>query len=386
MFDNEKSDTRDNSLVSSLGVSRSRMLAEKLVFSYPFWRGGIEFGEEYTSSRFASEYNTDAALVGNADSRVDENNIAGFVEIVQTFGQFNLGVGLRYEHVKFEYIENGQKKEGQSKTYNNLFPSISLSTMIKNVQLSMSYTHKTRRPGYADLDGTVDYINRFTLEGGNPFLKPEKIHSVELMGAWRQFFGRMAYTYKKEPIMNITYPYADDAEVKLITMANFLRMQNLQAFVGAQFKVGVWQPKVNVGIMKQWLTIDYSNCRRRLDTPIGLVQFQNAIHLPYDIWLNVDMQWMSAGNEDNTKQSSSSHLNAKIYKAFFNNKLSITVEANDIFNKSNRNATLLNKDVTIHKFNTTNNRTFMLTLQYTFNSSRDRYRGQGAGTNEMNRF
>ena len=386
MFNNETSDTQNNSLVNSLGVSRSRMLAEKLVLSYPFGNGGIEFGEEYTSSRFSSGYNTDATLVGNADSRVDENNIAGFVEIGQTFGQFNLGVGLRYEHVRFEYLENGQKKEDQSKTYNNLFPSLSLSTMIRNVQLSMSYTHKTQRPSYADLDGTVDYINRFTLEGGNPFLKPEKIHSVELMGAWRQFFGQITYTYKKDPIMNTTYPYADDAKVKLITMANFPKIQNLQAFVGAQFKVGIWQPKVNVGIIKQWLTIDYADGRKSLNNPIGLMQLQNAIHLPYDIWLNVDMQWMSGGNDDNMKQSSSSYLNAKLYKAFFNNQFSVTLEANDIFNKSNRDATLLNKDVTIHKFNTTNNRTFMLTLQYTFNSSRDRYRGLGAGTNEMNRF
>lgn len=386
MFNDETSDTQDNSLVNSLGVNRSHMLAEKLVFSYPFWKGGIEFGEEYSSSRFSSDYKTDASLVGDAASRVDENNIAGFVEIGQTFGQFNLGVGLRYEHIKFEYLENGQKKEDQSKTYNNLFPSLSLSTMIKNVQLSMSYTHKTQRPNYADLDGTVDYINRFTLEGGNPYLKPEKIHSVELMGAWRQFFGQITYIYKKDPIMNTTYPYADDAEVKLITMANFPKIQNLQAFIGAQFRVGVWQPKVNVGVMKQWLSIDYANGRKRLDNPIGLVQFQNAIHLPYDIWLNVDMQWMSGGNDDNTKQTSSSYLNAKLYKAFFNNQFCVTLEANDIFNKSNRDAILLNKDVTIHKFNTTNNRTFMLTLQYTFNSSRDRYRGQGAGANELNRF
>ena len=73
-------------------------------------------------------------------------------------------------------------------------------------------------------------------------------------------------------------------------------------------------------------------------------------------------------------------------KLFFNNRFSITIEANDIFNKSNRDVTLMSKDVSIYKLNTTNNRTFMLTLQYTFNSTRDRYRGQGAGVNEMNRF
>ena len=385
-WNNETSENQQNSRVNSLGVNRSRLFAEKLVFSYPFWKGGIEFGEEYTTSRFSSDYTTDAALVNNATSRVDENNIAGFFEIGQSFGNYNVSVGMRYEHVKFDYLANGQKKEDQSKGYNNLFPSLSLSTRIKDLQLSMSYTHKTLRPSYADLDGTVDYINRFTLEGGNPFLKQEKIHAVELTGAWHQFFGQVTYTYLKDPILDTSRPYGDDAEVKLITKDNFPEIQKLQAFVGAQFQMGIWQPKVNVGIMKQWLTIDYINERKSLNNPIGLFQFQNAIHLPYDAWLNVDMQWMTAGNDDNTRQEASSYMNVKLYKAFFRNRFSVTLEANDIFNKGNRNATLLNKDVTVYRCNTNNNRTFMLTLQYSFNSTRDRYRGQGAGTNEMNRF
>ena len=386
MWNDETSENQDNSIVNSIGANRSHLFAERLVFSYPLWKGGIEIGEEYTSSRFSSDYITDASIIGSSASNVEENNIAGFFEIGQSFRNFNVNVVLRYEHVNFDYFDNGQKKDDQSRSYNNLFPSLSLSTKIKNVQLSISYTHKTQRPEYADLDGTVDYINRFTLESGNPFLKQEKIHSLELMGAWHQFFGQITYTYKKDPIMNTTCPYGDDGEIKLITMDNFSKIQGLQAFVGGQFNVGIWQPRVNMGIMKQWLAIEYSNGRKRLENPIGLVQFQNAVHLPFDIWMNVDMQWMSAGNSDNTYQKSSSYLNAKLYKAFFNNRFSITIEANDIFNKSNRDVTLMSKDVSIYKLNTTNNRTFMLTLQYTFNSTRDRYRGQGAGVNEMNRF
>lgn len=386
MWNDETSANHDNAVVCSSGSNRSRLFAERLVFSYPFWRGGIEIGEEYTSSRFSSDYITDASIVGGSASRVDENNIAGFFEIGQSFGKLNVSVGLRYEHVNFDYLENGRKKEDQSRSYNNLFPSLSLSAAIKDVQLSLSYTHKTQRPGYEDLDGTVDYINRFTLEGGNPFLKHERIHSLELMGAWRQFFAQVAYTYKKDPIMYIARPYGDDGEVKLVTKDNLPEVQGLQAFVGGQFKAGIWQPRVNVGIMKQWLTIDYSDARKSMGKPVALVQLQNAIHLPYDIWMNVDMQWMSAGNDDNTYQEQSSYLNAKLYKAFFNNRFSLTLEANDIFNKSNRDVTMMSKDVTIQRFSTISNRTFMLTLQYTFNATRDRYRGQGAGKNELNRF
>ena len=382
----ELSEMQENSFITSLGVSRSRMLAEKFVLNYSILKGAIEFGEEYTASRFSSVYSTDAEIVNNANSRVDENNIAAFLELSQSFGNLNVGAGVRYEHVKFDYLENGQKNEDQSKAYNNVFPSLSLSTMVKNVQLSLSYTYKTQRPNYSDLDGTIDYVNRFTLESGNPYLKPEKIHIVEFMGAWRQFFGQINYTYKKDPIMNTTHPYNDNGEIKLITLDNFPKIHALQAFVGCRFQVGIWQPVVNMGIMKQWLTIDYMGSQRKLNDPIGMIQFQNAIHLPGDIWMNVDLQWVSKGNEKNTHRGSSSYMNAKLYKAFFNNSLGVSIEANDIFNKGNYDITMLSRDVSTYQLSENLSRAFVLILQYTFNSSRDRYRGQGAGSNEKNRF
>lgn len=193
----EVSVNQGNSLITSLSTNRGRMFAEKLVLSYPLWKGEIEVGEEFVSSRFSSDYMTDAEIIDGADTRVDEKNIAGFLDLRQTFGKFSLGAGLRYEHVNFDYLENGQRNDNQSKTYNNFFPSCFMSTQIAQVQLSMSYTSKTRRPNYGDLDGTIDYINRFTLQGGNPYLKPEKTHTVELSGAWRRIFAQFSYTLKK---------------------------------------------------------------------------------------------------------------------------------------------------------------------------------------------
>lgn len=386
LFNSEVSGNFEDAQVTSRTTNHSRLFAEKLVLSYPVWKGSVEFGEEYTSSRFATDYITDASLLTSADSRVDENNIAGFVQLAQRFGVWNVGAGLRYEHAAFKYLENGQRRDDMSRSYNNLFPSAYVSTTLSKVRMALSYTHKIQRPTYSALDGTVDYINRFTFEGGNPYLKPEKIHNIELSGTWNKFFGKLSYSYKKDPILNTTVPYGDDGEIKLITKENFPKIQQLEAFVGGQFRIGIWQPKVNAGIIKQWLDIDYNGSRKSLDNPIGLIQFQNAIHLPGDIWLNVDLQWMSAGNGENAKITSTSYLNAKLYKAFFKNSFSVTLEANDIFNRNIKDFTFYNKDVTISKSHHITNRTFQLTLQYTFNVTRDRYAGKGAGNNEFNRF
>lgn len=386
LFNDETSGNFNDAQVASSTTNRSRLFAERLVFSYPVWRGGVEIGEECTLSRFATGYLTDASMLTSADSRVDESNVAGFVQLAQRFGTWNIGAGLRYEHVAFRYMENGLRRDDMDRTYDNLFPSVSVSAMIRNVQMSVSYTHKTRRPSYSDLDGTVDYINRFTFESGNPYLKPEKIHNVQLSGAWRHFFGQVSWSFKKAPVLTTTVACGEDGERKLITKDNFPKMQQLEAFVGGQFRLGLWQPKVNAGIIKQWLTVDYGGGRKRLDNPIGLVQFQNAIHLPFDIWLNVDMQWMSAGNGENGKISSTSCLDAKLYKAFVDNSLSITAEVNDILGRNVRNITAYDKDVTIIKSMHVTGSAIRLTVQYTFNDTRDRYKGRGAGADEIDRF
>ncbi len=382
----EVSVNQGSALISTSGTNRSRMFAEKLVLSYPLWKGGIEVGEEFVSSRFSSDYMTDAEIINDADTRVDEKNIAGFLDLRQTFGRFSLGAGLRYEHVKFDYLENGQRNDDQSKTYNNLFPSFFMSTTAGQVQLSLSYTSKTRRPNYGDLDGTVDYINRFTLQGGNPYLQPEKTHTVELTGAWKRVFAQLSYTLKKDPILSTTKPYGDTGEVKLMTLDNFPEIHSIRAFIGSSFNVGIWEPRINLGLTKQWFSIDTWQGRKHLNNPQGMVQWQNAIHLPYDIWLNVDMAWESAGNEGCMHRKSCSYMNAKLYKAFFNNSFSVTLEANDIFNKRNYGVTSYSHDITRYVCVTDLSRSFYLTLQYTFNSTRDRYKGRGAGANEKNRF
>ena len=385
----ELSETNMNqqkNVVASTSIGHSRMFAEKLVLSYPLWKGQFEVGNEYTASQVLNDFNINMETIGNSNTKSDEKNMAGFFSIGQQFGKIAVEAGLRYEHVNFKYTEDGQLKEGKSKTYNNIFPSLSISTEIGKTQWALSYTSKMQRPSYDDLDGTVTYVNRLLLGSGNPYLSPIKIHSVELMGAWKHFFAKVSYDYKKDAVINVSKPYGEDGEIKLLTMENTPKIQELQAFLGAQFQIGIWQPKVNVGIIKQWLTGEYLGERKSFSNPLGVVQFQNAIHLPGDIWMNIDMEWNSRGNKENMKLSSSSSFNAKLYKAFCKNRFSMTLEGNDIFNKSNRDIQFYNKDVTLWQSNTSDSRSLLLTLQYNFNTSKNRYKGKGAGNEELNRF
>lgn len=383
----ELSETGDDRNVSTESTNHNRMFAEKLVVSHPLWKGQIQVGEEYTTTRTTNLFSANISEVLDADNRVDESNIAAFVQIAQQFGRFNVGVGLRFEHVKFDYYDMGEHRDGQSKSYNNVFPSLNVSTQIGKVRMGLNYSGKTVRPGYGQLDGAVNYINRLTFETGNPYLKPTKMQTVEYMAQWRQFFAQVSYTYFKDGVYHITEPYGTDGEATIIRTANLDRRHYLQAFVGGQFKVGVWQPRVNIGMMKQWLTLPVDGKPMKMNTPGFMFQWQNAVHLPFDIWLNVDAQLMTRSWDNNMKLSNTPwYVNAKIYKEFFNNAFSVTLEAKDLFNTSHNDAMMYNDAVKIVQKNYSPGRSVMLTLQYRFNTTRDRYRGTGAGNSEKSRF
>ena len=386
-LNNELSEMGEDRTVSTAATGRNRMLAEKLVVSHPLWQGQIEMGEEYTDTRTTNLFTANIPDVPDADNRVDERNIAAFVEIAQRLGRVNIGVGVRYEHVKFDYYETGHLRDGRSKTYNNIFPSLNVATQAGSVRMGLNYSGKTVRPGYGQLDGAVSYINRLTYETGNPYLKPTKMQTVEYMAQWRQFFAQLSYSYFKDGVYHITEPYGTDGEATIIRTANLDHRHYFQAFIGGQFKAGAWQPRVNVGMMKQWLTLPVDGEPMKMNTPGFLVQWQNAIHLPFDIWLNVDAQLMTSHWDNNMKLSNTPwHVNAKIYKGFLNNALSVTLEAKDLFNSSQRDAMMYNDAVRIVQRDYSPGRSVMLTLQYRFNTTRDRYRGTGAGISEKSRL
>ncbi len=386
-LNDEHSEMGDNRTVSTSSINRNRMFAEKLIVSHPICHGGIRLGEEYTNTRTTNMFTANLSDIADADNRVDESNIAAFAEFAQQFGRFNIEIGLRYEHVKFNYYEMQEHHKEQSKTYDNLFPSLNVATQIGKIHMGLNYSGKTVRPGYGQLDGAISYINRLTLETGNPYLKPTKIQTVEYMAQWRNFFAQVSYTYFKNGVYSITEPYGTEGEAAIIKTANLDHRHYLQAFVGGQFQVGVWQPRLNTGMMKQWLTLPVCGKPMKMNTPGILLQWQNAIHLPFDIWLNVDAQLMTASWDNNMKVSNTPwYVNAKIYKGFFNNAFSVTLEAKDLFNSSQKNALMYSDAVQIVQKNFSTGRSVMFTLQYRFNATRNRYRGTGAGNSEKSRF
>jgi len=105
---------------------------------------------------------------------------AAYVNFSGKHKDFSYQTGLRGEHTYLDFsILKGAGK--YDKSYFDIFPSISLSQMLGSEnQLQVSYSNRINRPNLFFLNPFIDYFDDYTRRSGNPYLKPEYIHSAEI--------------------------------------------------------------------------------------------------------------------------------------------------------------------------------------------------------------
>jgi hypothetical protein len=101
-------------------------------------------------------------------------------------GGTKLQGGLRAEltHSVGNAISHSNKV---AKEYANIFPSGLISQPLgKDEVLTLSYSYRIDRPGYQSLNPVRSYLDPFAYSRGNPFLKPQYTHSLELKHGFKQ--------------------------------------------------------------------------------------------------------------------------------------------------------------------------------------------------------
>ena len=184
--------------VNSYGEQRNRMYAAKLVLGYPMLGGNLSFGSEYTNTQSLGTYKSAGGYEAQSETDVRETNAAAFFQYAIPLGRYRLSAGMRYEHVVSEYRSFGQKEDGPSRTYDELFPNLALSWSKGKAAWQLTYAMKTSRPSYRMLRDFKQYDNRYVYEGGNPYLRPSKTHNIEATGMYSWLNIVLGYNYDSD--------------------------------------------------------------------------------------------------------------------------------------------------------------------------------------------
>jgi len=125
----------------------------------------------------------------------DENIYAGYANLVRVQGGYTLEAGLRAEHTEVTYTvapENIYYDHSDRYDYFELFPNAKLTYRLSAAnRLVAAYNRRVDRPTEADLRIFPKYDDPELLKVGNPFLRPQFTHALEL-GFARSWTGGSA--------------------------------------------------------------------------------------------------------------------------------------------------------------------------------------------------
>ena len=374
--------------VTNRTVRSSRLYAAKLIVSHPLWEGNLSFGGEYTYSHTENSYVNAEGILRNDDSRIHENAWSAFLEYAKSFGPLQAQAGVRYEHLVSDYYEQGRRIGEQSRTYDNVFPSLSLLMPVgKDVQLQLAYSGSIDRPGYWLLRNSVTYMNRYTYESGNPSLKPSLVHRLSLNAAWKWVYLNLGYQHVRDGFLYHSGMYSEEnPTISLIQYINTTDADYLNAALTLAPTIGLWSPQFNAMLSRQWFYVDTPDGRELFNHPMASFQWRNTLDLPLGFQLSVDLSARTRGHQESFHIFRPSwSMNASLYKGFLNDRLSLQLQATDLFNSSQAPLTLYsgNRLMTIDQ---EARRRVSLTLRYKFNAAKSKYKGTGAGQSQRDRM
>ena len=376
--------------------SSSRLWATKLVLSYPVWKGQLQTGTEMSfAKRKSSSSITNYPLPSN-DSQVKENNVAAFVSYNANLDQWGtLSAGLRYEHVGFDYTDNLDANNNMTRYQDEFFPNITWSKQFGPFQTSLSYTTKTVRPSYYLLNDCITYLNSFTLQQGDSKLKNATMQEVSINARWKWLNLFAAYEHRDNTITQVPMAYNDEG-IMLLKQANLKDpVRNLAIFLSANPTWGIYSPSWTIGGQKFWNTMTFDDPRTatgKIDVtftkPIFFFDLNNTFRLKHSWQLEANANITTKGDVLNFRMLSPSYnIRFVVQKCWLkNDALCLRASISDVLQRGVQDVA---QDCGFfYGIQTTRSRSHRLdiSIRYTFNAAKSKYKGTGAGKAEQERI
>ncbi len=301
-------------------------------------------------------------------------------------------MGLRYEHLTNNYFNFSKKENEVCRDYGDWFPTAVISAPVGKVQLSLSYRRDIERPPYANLTSSTVYINRYTYQSGNPYLKPTYTHSVVLNTAYKWMNMTLNYGRIKDALTMSTEPYPGSTD-PFISLVRHINSQEdydrLTVIASARPAIGCWHPTwAVVAMFQNYKSPTATGEIITLSQPWFNGSWRNTIELPHAFRLSADVEWTTKGEYNNFRITEPRIFGSLGLQKDFNlrrlGSLTADLRCIDLFNTNKTDAVIFGyRDLTVHN---PARRTFTLDLTWKFNEARSKYRGSGAGEKQKARM
>lgn len=377
-----------NEEVKTLSEQKYHLYAGKLTLSTPLWKGELKYGAELSRTVNEQGYVV-KTNTGAEDLKTNANEsrqwlFAAFAGYNVVFGNWSAAAGIRFENVGLDYLQNGHKVDGQSRSYNDFFPNFSLGYRHDALQMMLSYRSTIRRPSYHQLRNSVQYDNPYVYETGNPYQKPARTDDISCLLLWKQFKFNASYKWYNNLMLFVPDQYKDK-NIILFSPVNLKHAGNFSTYLYYLPKFGCWEPVAGIGIQKDFLSygtpveLDYRK-------PYLHYSLQNTFRLPKGFVFMVDLRGNTKGHSSLACIYDDFQMNAQLNKEFMDGRLVINLRVTDIWGTHREKYLLKVSSVSAMGDRNPDSRAVYFSVRYKFNASKSKYKGKSASEEELNRM
>lgn len=377
----------NNRNVNINSKSDFKLAAGKLVTTYNLNENSqIELGTEYNTIRGKGFYTNSVDLHKNNIYTNEEEKFAGFISYQTSIKSFQIGLGLRYEYSHEKATEDSIKIVKINKHYNNVYANITISKNFGDIDMSLNANGRTRRPSFSELNSSDLYVNPYLTQRGNPYLKKEDYYEVNYNLMYKILNVSLGYSYVNNPIGIDFIQDGNSSASSMLTFKNYNRFQNLNLLTTINYSLSFWRPQLTLGIMQPFFTTRYRSENNKRNKTSYNIEFYNHFVLPKDYTLSLYLTHQSDYDSYMTRWNGYTEIDLRIRKSFLDKTLNLNLYINDIFNwKKDINSTYIGVyNLTMDRKRETRYATF--SIQYLFNSSKKKYQGQNASSDDIDRL
>ena len=231
-------------------------------------------------------------------------------------------------------------------------------------------------------------MGRYGISKGNPTLKPQISQDLSFSAVWNFMQLSVNYQVFKDAIINAATAQPDLPNIIVLRPINYGKnFPMINAGVSATPTIGVWTPRISLGVNKQWLTLRYMGEDVELTTPVLLFALGSTFTFPKGFMLNVEYNLQGKGHILAYEMVEPLHeLEISLSKSFFNDALTVELRGLDIFALRHEKTHLYSGVYQILESKRLDSNELVITIRYNFNSAKSKYKGTGAGERERNRL
>lgn len=346
-------------------LDRSHSLPKDWTLNY-----GTSFAytnDHNTQFYHATEDNDMSAL--NTDSRYDEFTY-------DVYAGFSKSIG---ERLSFSASVTGEYYKMASYHNWSFYPSAELTYMAGSAHiLQLSFSSDKTYPGYWDLSESTGYISGYEEIQGNPMLKPSTDYSVNLNYILKnKYIFSLSYDYEPDLFQQLAYQSTERLSM-IYKILNWDFQQSFAATTILPFKIGsrldsraTLQAEYRQAKCDDFFDISFDHSKW-----IGLAMLENNIILSGkpDIRMELTGLYMSPSIQGSFTLSSIWAINTGIRWNFANQKASLQLKANDLFNsmEGDVDITLRNKGQYMDMHSNNYSRNITLSFTYKFGGYKEK--------------